>query len=69
MEKAGGKRLCTAGRKGGSLRCASCSRPRFGSHAQYAIYDAHLQFATAVEVGHYPQRVGAVDSLAAVFED
>lgn len=42
---------------------------RFGSQARYAIYDAHLQFATAVEVGHYLQRVGVVDSLAAVFQD
>ena len=42
---------------------------RFGSQALDATCDARLRVATAAAIDRYLQRVGVVDSLAAVFED
>lgn len=42
---------------------------RFGAQALDATCDARLRAATAAAIDRYLQRVGVVDSVAAVFED
>jgi flagellar biosynthesis/type III secretory pathway protein FliH len=42
---------------------------RFGAQALDAAYDGRLQAATVAAIDRYLDRVGVVESLAAVFED